>query len=102
MLESSNPEQLDFLKYENESGYYLAEMPGEKQISAYPDALENQSIDASFDVLTTELLEEGILLGAYGFEVEQKAYGYYRVGESSTLMVVYPRELIQMLYDKEQ
>jgi hypothetical protein len=101
-LQADNPSQLDFLKYENESGYYLAEMPGEKQIAEYPDALEHLAIHESFAAINHELLEEGILLGAYGFEVTEKAYGYYRVGNSSTLMVVYPRELIEMLYAKEQ
>lgn len=101
-LQSDNTEQLEFLRFENESGYYIAEMPGDKQISSYPDALDFIAVDDAFAMLSVELLESGVLLGAYGFEVSDKAYGYYRVGDSSTLMVVYPRELIQVLYEREQ
>lgn len=101
-LTEGNEDGLAYLQYQNESGYYLAQMPADKSINQYPDALDMLSVDTSFPPLSIELIEQGILLGAYGFEISEKAYGYFRIGNTNQLMVVYPNELIQVLYEREQ
>lgn len=102
-LQSSNPEQLEFLAFVNRQGYYTQDLGAHgKDISAYPDALAIQPKHEASQMLSEDAIESGFDLLAYHFPLQNNKYGYYRIGETGVLLVVYPLDLARVLFEKEQ
>ncbi|MCB0762067.1 MAG: hypothetical protein KDC12_11140 [Flavobacteriales bacterium] len=86
--------------FRQEQGCYLADMNGQKDISAYPDATQFVPVEG-LEALDLSKLEQGILLAEYNLPVLPHKYGYYRVGDTGFLLVIYPEDLIEMLYARQ-
>ena len=95
---SQSETALDFLCFKNTHGYYLTELPGEKMMG-FPNVLELNPLLDSLPTLTLDVLESGIVLAGYGIEIESKHYQYFRIGNSDKLLVVYPNNLIESLFE---
>lgn len=101
-LVSQNADGVDFLCFQNNNGYYMTSMPPGKTADSFPDILESSTIDAEiFPNLTLENIESGVFLAGYEIPVLPKHYGYYSIGDSDQLFVVYPQNLIRSLYEKQ-
>jgi hypothetical protein len=91
----------DFLIFKNTQGHYVQDMNGIKDISSYPDILAYQPQIEGVEILTADLAGSEFWLGAYGIPVQPKHYGYYRIGDTGVLFIVYPQDLITVLYQKQ-
>jgi|GEM_PF-5992528 len=99
-LQQSNPEMLDYLIFKNKKAAYIQDMTGLKDISQYPDALEIQPVNDSFPALNSQILSGEFPLLGYQFPISNDMHGYYRVGDTGVLLIVYPEILIKMLYER--
>lgn len=88
-----------FIEFLNTKGYYFQEQDY-KSFEEFKDALEVQPRSADFPAMSESLIREGFSLFAYDFPLREKHYGYYRVGNSNMLLVIYPLELSRKLYEK--
>ncbi|TVR40910.1 MAG: hypothetical protein EA392_02860 [Cryomorphaceae bacterium] len=82
-------EKLDFLAYQNEHGYVVQDLQGMKDVSEFPDALEVQPINSNYPPLTESILDAGIDLFAYEFQVRQDDHQYFKIGNSGKVLVIY-------------
>lgn len=91
-LQAERPEVLAELAYMNRHGYHVGSA-GEKDISAYPDALALEPAYEGVPEPTEELLTSG-LWNLYGYKIypHKKEFQFYRVGETNKLLVVLPIE----------
>lgn len=92
-LQADRPEVLDELAYMNRHGYYVGNA-GEKDISEYPDALALEPAYEGVPEPTEELLSSGSW-NLYGYKIypDQKDFQFYRIGNSTKLLVVLPVEM---------
>lgn len=94
-------EQIAFMEFVNLHGYYTQDQNGFKDISEFPDVLSVPSRNENFGPLTLEAIESGFPLYAYDFPLREKHYGYYRIGDTGVLFIVYPLELSRVLYERQ-
>jgi len=99
-LSANNPELIDYLKFKNIKAAYTQDMNGLKDITEFPDALLVQPVNANFPVLTAEILMEEFPVLAYEFPISNDMHGYYRIGTTGVLLIVYPEQLIKLLFDR--
>jgi len=90
-----------FIEFLNSNAYYFQEQ-SEKSFEEFKDALDVQPRSDEFQPLTEELIREGFSFFAYDFPMREKHYGFYKVGSSNILLVVYPLELSRRLYEKNK
>lgn len=100
-LQQANPQMVDYLIFKNKKAAYTQDMNGLKDISEFPDALEIQPVNSSFPVLTPQILNGEFPVLGYQFPISGDMHGYYRIGNSGVLLIVYPEVLIQMLYNRQ-
>ena len=97
MIESGM--EAGFIEFLNTKGYYFQEQDY-KSFDEFKDALEVQPRRAEFPAMSEALIRAGFSLFAYDFPLREQHYGYYRVGNSNVLLVIYPLELSRKLYEK--
>ncbi len=95
-------ENLEFMNFVNAHGFYTQDMNEfNKDISEYPNALEIAPRSQDFATLTAESIASGFPLYAYDFPIRDKHYGYYRIGDTGVLFIIYPLELSRVLYERQ-
>lgn len=94
-------EKLAILQFQNQSGYYIQDLSGVKDVSEYPDALEIAPVDENTPALTEALLNNELELFAYAFPLAGKTNLYYRVGDTGKLMVIYSLDSVKHLYSTQ-
>ena len=91
--------QWDYFVYKQSNGYYTQDMSGLKDISSFDDILQFSPVVEGVNPISTTNIESGIFLGAYAIPIEPDHYGYYRIGDTGKLFVVYPEVLIVKLFN---
>lgn len=99
-LSATNPEMIEYLVFKNVKAAYTQDMNAHKDISEFPDALLVQPVNDNFPALTPEILMNEFPVLAYEFPISNDMHGYYRIGDTGVLLIVYPEQLIKMLFDR--
>ncbi len=92
-IQSKGQERLALMAYMNRHGYYVSDVQGLKDISGHPDALEVQKKYSNAEDLNDGIFTNGELdLMAYSFRFHETDFTYYRIGNSTMLLVILPRQ----------
>ena len=97
-------DRIDAMAFINRHGYYVSDMQGQKDISAFQNALEIQPAYPEAPSLTEELITSGNLdLMGYRFGDSATERLFYRIGDSDKLLVILPmNEMMSQLNSKKQ
>jgi len=81
-------EQLEFIEFYNENGYYLAEVPASKDLQEVKDIGEVEKLHDGLPDITSRMVESKILnvLG-YNFRLNENKVQYYRLDENYLLVL---------------
>jgi hypothetical protein len=82
-------------------GFYTQDLNGKKDISEFEDVAVLLPISDELGVLDLNKIENGLFLAQYNISVENDRYGYYKLGDTGVLFIVYPEVLIQKLYEQQ-
>lgn len=94
-LQQGGSEAYAKMAYLNRHGYYLASA-GSKDVSAYPDVSEVNSVYLEQPAVSLTQIQSGELnLLAYNFKLYPDKYSYYRIDGSDQILVIYPLNLTE-------
>lgn len=81
-------EQLEFIEFYNENGYYLAEVPASKDLQEVKDIGEVEKLHDDLPDITSSMVESKILnvLG-YNFRLNENKVQYYLLDENYLLVL---------------
>jgi hypothetical protein len=82
-------------------GFYTQDLNGKKNISEFENVSVLEAASSDLGVIDLNKIENGIFLAQYDIPVNNDRYGYYRIGDTGILFIVYPEVLIQKLYEQQ-
>lgn len=82
-------------------GFYTQDLNGKKDISEFEDVSVLEGASDDLGILDLDKIENGLFLAQYNIPVNNDRYGYYKIGDTGVLFIVYPEVLIQKLYEQQ-
>jgi len=99
--QAQGTEKLEILQFQNLHGYAVQDLSGKKDVSEFPDALEVEILFPGAPALNTAIENGSFELFAYDFPMANNTNLYYRVGNSSKILVIYPITTVKKLFEEQ-
>ncbi len=100
-LVENRPERVAFMAYQNSLGYYVAEVPPEKEVTFTGRAADIESLYPQLPPVTDQLIESG-QWGMLGYDLGQSSNSTYYSMDNGKMLVVLPETLIRRLFEQNK